>query len=85
MSTYAVIAIKRPNGTVNLARLLQDGDPEMPVQYSVQHIRPPNRSRLFLLLAKFSTLIQPRRNLRPKEVGFRDMSEMRECLSEISI
>ena len=28
MSTYAVIAIKRPNGTVNLARLLQDGDPE---------------------------------------------------------
>ena len=27
MSTYAVIAIKRPNGTVNLARLLQNGDP----------------------------------------------------------
>ena len=27
MSTYAVIAIKRPNGTVNLARLLQDGVP----------------------------------------------------------
>ena len=28
MSTYAVIAIKRPNGTINLARLLQNGNPE---------------------------------------------------------
>ena len=29
MSTYAVIAIKRPNGTINLARLLQNGNPEI--------------------------------------------------------
>ena len=28
MSTYAVIAIKRTNGTINLTRLLQNGDPE---------------------------------------------------------
>lgn len=29
MSTYAVIAIKRVNGTINLTRLLQNGNPEI--------------------------------------------------------
>ena len=29
MSTYAVIAIKRANGTINLTRLLQNGNPEI--------------------------------------------------------